>query len=86
MFCIYILNFQIISSMINVLINIRVIVIWFFINQIRMSIKNRDWDHQRMKAFERVEVGDFECSGEMCGSGKIQMIRYLVSNHTLDEN
>ena len=79
MFCIYIINFQIISSMIILMINIGVIVIWFFINQIRRSIKNQEWDQQRAEAFERVEVTDIECSGGKCGSSKRLVARDLVS-------
>ena len=78
MFFIYLINFQIISSMIILMINIGVIVIWFFINQIIRSIKNHEWDQQRADTFDWVDVTDIECLGRKFGSSKKQVVRDLV--------
>ena len=64
--------------MIILMINFGVIVIWF-LNQIRRSITNHEWDQQRAETSERVEVTDIQCSGEKCGSSKQQVVRDLVS-------
>ena len=31
---------------------------------------NQEWNQQRVEVFERIDVTNFECSGEKCGSSK----------------
>ena len=77
MIIINIINFQLISCIVILIIVLGLIVIWVFINQIRRSIKSRDWESEReeISIYESVDVDidmESEHAGEECERSKTQ--------------
>ena len=58
MIIINIINFQLVSCIVILIIVIGLIVIWVFINQIRRSIKSREWESEGedISIYESVDV------------------------------
>ena len=75
MIIINIINFQLVSCIVILIIVIGLIVIWVFINQIRRSIKSREWESEGedISIYESVDVDmEPEHAGEECERNKTQ--------------
>ena len=53
LFCINIFKINILTALCILVFNTVFIFIWIFINSIRKSIKNEDWDQERDEEFEK---------------------------------
>ena len=77
MIIINIINFQLISCIVILIIVVGLTVIWVFINQIRRSIKSREWESEgediSIHESDNVDVDmEPEHAGEECERSKTQ--------------